>query len=117
GRHRDPPGPDPELDDRPAGPLCLAHVERDVLGDADAPRVVDAGDRVVRARAQSGRRGTHPYPRDWSSKGARSKSPYRASTSSPETSISPSHSFFVAHHSEEVPPASSVMSIRLSPTA
>src|SRR5207253_10115915 len=49
-RDRDPAGPDPELDDRPARLPRLLQVEGDVLGDADAPGVVELGNRVVRAR-------------------------------------------------------------------
>src|SRR5216683_3231041 len=52
-----------------------------------------------------------------SSSGSLSTLPKRASSSSPATSRSPSHSFLVAHHSELVAPSSSVMSIRFSPTA
>ena len=50
-RDRDPPGADAELDDRPAAPPRLLEVERHVLGDAPAPRVVEPGDRVVNAQA------------------------------------------------------------------
>jgi hypothetical protein len=50
GRDRDASGPDAELDDRPAGRERLVDVERDVLDDARAPRVVEAGDGVVLAQ-------------------------------------------------------------------
>ena len=51
-RHGDPPGPDPELDDRPRrDPPRLGDVERNVFRDAKAPRVVQARDGVVGAHA------------------------------------------------------------------
>src|ERR1700731_2956007 len=56
------------------------------------------------------------YSRLSSVNGSPAKPPYSAATSRPATSSSPSHSFFVAHHRELVPPPSRVRSIRLSPT-
>src|SRR5215213_4401158 len=114
GGHRDAPGPDPELDHGPSGLARQVDVELDVLDDADRPRVVQARDRVVRAH---GLRATNTYSRDSSVNGSRAKPPYSASTSRPATSTRPSHSFFVAHQSEISSPESSVMSMRLSPTA
>src|SRR5207342_1921991 len=61
-------------------------------------------------------RATNTYSRLSSVNGSPAKPPWSASTSRPATSISPSHSFFVAHHSELCPPSSSVRSIRFSPT-
>ena len=46
-RHGDPTRADGELDDRAAAALRLVDVERDVLDDGRAPRVVDPRDRVV----------------------------------------------------------------------
>jgi RibD C-terminal domain len=63
------------------------------------------------------RRATNTYSRLSSSSGCLSKLPKSASSSRPATSISPSHSFLVAHHNELVEPSSSSMSMRLSPTA
>src|SRR5262249_47762957 len=114
-RNRDPAGPDPELDDRPARLTRLGDVEPDVLDDAPAPGVVELGDRVVRARLHAGFLATQTNSPLSSSNGVRSKSPYSASTSSPDTSTRPSHSLFVTHQSETLPPVSSVMSSRLSP--
>ena len=59
---------------------------------------------------------TNTYSVLFSSNGSPAKSPYSVSSFSPETSMSPSHSFFVAHHNELVLPSSRVRSIRLSPT-
>ena len=50
-RNRDPTGADAELDDRTARRDRFLDVERDVLDDAPAPRVVQARDPVVRAGA------------------------------------------------------------------
>src|SRR5205823_12883751 len=50
-RHGDPPGPDTELDHRRLGAACHADEEGDVLGDAPAPRIVEARDRVVGTHA------------------------------------------------------------------
>src|SRR5438105_1504241 len=49
-RDRDPPGADTELDDRAGGATRLGQIERHVLGDRRAPRIVETGDRVVGAR-------------------------------------------------------------------
>ncbi len=46
-RNRDPARSDRELDDRPLAALRLLDVERDVLDDRGAPRVVDPCDGVV----------------------------------------------------------------------
>src|SRR5829696_8529380 len=51
-RNGDPSGADAELHDRTAGPPRFLQVERDVLHDAPAPRVVELGDRVVVAHAR-----------------------------------------------------------------
>src|SRR6478609_3117193 len=113
-RDCDPPGPDPELDHGPARLTRLRDVEADVLDDAPTPWVVELRDRVVRARLHAGLLATQTNSPLDSSNAVRSKSPYSASTSSPETSISPSHSLFVTHQSDVLPPDSSVMSRRLS---
>ena len=61
----DPPGPDGQLDDRPVALLRLVDVERDVLDDRGAPRVVDpvrwsrrAPQRQCREAIRGGRVGT-----------------------------------------------------------
>ena len=51
-RHGDPAGAARELHHRPAGRRRLLDVELDVLDDARRPRVVDPGDRVIRACGQ-----------------------------------------------------------------
>src|SRR5512132_773730 len=114
-RNRNPASADPELEHGPARLPRRRDVETDVLDDAPAPRIVELGDRVVRARLHAGFLATQTNSPLCSSNGVRSKSPYSASTSSPETSTSPSHSLFVTHQSETLPPDSSVMSSRLSP--
>jgi len=47
------PRADAELEDRPARAARLLHVKGNVLDDARAPRVVQLGNRVVRARHDS----------------------------------------------------------------
>ena len=64
-----------------------------------------------------GRLATKTYSRLSSSTGVPAKSPSSVSSSRPATSSRPSHSFFVAHQTELVPPPSRTMSMRLSPTA
>src|SRR5438105_856504 len=49
-RNRDAAGTDAELDDRTAAALRLREVERHVFGHRRAPRVVELGNRVVRAK-------------------------------------------------------------------
>jgi hypothetical protein len=72
-RNRDPAGPHRQLDDRRRGPLGLLDVELHVLGDADAPRVVEASDRVV--QAHPGLRATQTNSSLESSNGRRSNQP------------------------------------------
>jgi hypothetical protein len=66
---------------------------------------------------RSRRRVANTYSRLSSANGSRAKPPYSASSSKPAMSMSPSHSFLVAHHSELLAPSSRTMSTRLSPTA
>ena len=63
------------------------------------------------------RRATNTYSRLSSVYGSPAKPPCRDSTSKPATSISPSHSFLLAHQRELFAPSSRTRSIRLSPTA
>ena len=94
------PVPTPSSTTGPPDASASLDVEGDVLDDARAPRVVEPGDRVV-ARS-SGLRATHTNSLRSSSNGRRSNQPYSASTSSPATSIRPSHSDCVTHQSESV---------------
>ena len=55
-RNRDPARADGELDDGTVAAERLLDVERDVLDDRGAPRVVDPGDRVVEGHAGQSRR-------------------------------------------------------------
>src|SRR5262249_23125087 len=119
-RNGDAAGADAELHDRAAGCDRLLHVEGDVLDHPAAPRVVEPRDRVVGA-AGYGFLVTHTNSRLSSSNGRRSNQPYRASTSSPATSTSPSHSDRATHQSDIGPrgsrpgcPMYAVTSIRLS---
>src|SRR5262245_9548943 len=74
-RNRDPPGADPELDDRPTRLARLGYVEADVLDDAPAPWVIELRDRVVRAGLHAGFLATQTNSRLDSVNGPRSKSP------------------------------------------
>ena len=72
-RDGDAAGADGELDDGAARRERLVHVELDVLGNATAPRVVDARDRVV--DTHPGFRATHTNSRLSSVNGSCSKPP------------------------------------------
>ena len=72
GRDRDPAGADAELDDLAARLERLLDVERDVLDDARAPRVVEPRDPIVDAQ---GFRATQTISSDSSVYGSRSKPP------------------------------------------
>src|SRR5712691_991100 len=82
GRDRDPARSDPELDDRASGLARLLDVEADVLGDADAPRVVEPRDRVVGRQEADGTFAAWTGKRS-NDAGSQSTSAPRAPTRSP----------------------------------